>query len=420
MARKFTIKETDIIRMIIEEFNDNAFSEKITFSIADWAAFGTDESGNPKSLLINRMALNKQGRFDVKESFNENTYVKKEQSFVAMNIGSLNGEFVALNTIKDVTYDFIIEFLVAIDNIYVQQAITLAIEEIRARFIQYERKLEVEYPNIEDITSKTKTSETLKVIMTSGSIDYGFLGQISGHQYLTYSLPVTMQVTNFGEFANQQKIYLGVDSILDGSDPKMFLLEPNEWHYGRVDGVESAQVLPSKSDSTYKNSKEIKSVVKSKGFSFNMELQIDLLNEDVGPILKHFYKRSLKETLTVDTYTLKIETYLFYPDTKEFESSDSTYWEEQIEDNRDTVVGSISDISASDYEEGYAIRVTSGSLPLTYSYYKVKIVEGTYRIDNDLTMEREMICTYNQPPESLSKGEKIVNSIVLIPKYKIE
>ena len=275
MARGFTIKETDILQLLIEEFNDNAYSSKITFSLGDWI-LGQDSDGKAKGLLINRYSLNKQGRFDIKDSFDENTYAKESQSFVAMNVGALNGEFIALETIKDVVYDTTIEFLVAVDNIYVQQAITRAIEEVRKRFIQYERTLDVSYPNIEDMDSKVRTEETLKVIMMSGTIDYGSLTQISGKQYLMYSLPVTINATNFGEFANQQRVWLGVDSILDEGSIKMFLLEPNEWHYGTNLGVESAQLLPIKSETTHKNSKEIKSVPKSKGFSFNIELQMDL------------------------------------------------------------------------------------------------------------------------------------------------
>ena len=355
MARGFTIRETDVYRLILDELNDNALADKIKFSFADWTLI--DSEGNEKGLLINRLALRSEGSFDVKETFNEITYATTKSSFVAMGIAPLNGEFTALNTIKDVTYDTTVQFLVCVDNIIVQHAVTVAIEEVRARFIQYERLLDVEYANAEDTSSKVKTEETLKVIMMSGSIDYGSITQINGKQYLTYTLPITLQVTNFGEFANQQKIYLGVNTILDEGSVKMFLLEPNNWFYGTAKGVDSAMLLPSKASETQTNETEIKSIVKNKGFAFNLDLQMDLTDPTVGEILKHIYKESLVPSLIQYIYSLRVETYLY---------------------NR-----------------------TTGALVL----------------NTDLTMNRQMIITQNQPNEELSKGEKIVYSLVLIPYY---
>lgn len=356
MARGFTIKESDIYRLVIEELNNNAFSSKIQFSLADWLT-STDSDGSIKGLLISRLALNGNGRFDVQDTFDDEDYSKTSNSFVACSIGSLNGEIMALNTIKDVVYDTMIEFLVCADNINVQQAVTLAIEEVRARFIQYQRTLEVSYTNIDNLSSATRVSEVLKVIMMSGTIDYGSFVQINGKQYLTYTLPITIQVTNFGEFANQQKIYLGVDSILTGAVPTMFLLEPNEWHYGTASSVESAMLLPEKSSSTQQNNKEVKSITKDKGFAFTMEIQMDLQNATVGQLLKVIYKSSLLEELTQPVYTVKIETYLYNTSTK------------------------------------------------------------LYAIDSSLTMTRKMILTQNGPSESLSKGEKITYSLGFVPYY---
>ena len=58
MARDFSIKETDVYQIIIEELNDTALASKVQFSMGDWMAFGEDAQGNPKGLLINRYALN--------------------------------------------------------------------------------------------------------------------------------------------------------------------------------------------------------------------------------------------------------------------------------------------------------------------------------------------------------------------------
>ena len=357
MARGFTIKETDIYKLIIEEMNDSAFSGVIQFSFADWIT-NTDIDGNVKGLTINRFALNSNGKFDLTSKFNETTYANEKNSFVAMTIAPLNGELTALNTIKDVVCDTSIEFLVCADNINIQQAITLAIEEVRARFIQYQTTLDVSYVDLTNTSSKTRIEETLKVIMMSGTIDYGSFVQINSKNYLTYTLPIIIRATNFGEFANQQKIYIGVDSILDDNDDViMHLLEPNEWFYGTARGVESVMLLPDKASSTQVNQMEIKSIQKDKGFAFNLDVQMDLQDTTVGTLLRHFYKDSLQESLVNHIYTIKIEMYLY----------------------------------------------NSGT--------------GLYTIDNDLTVTRLMTCTQNQPNESLSKGEKIVYSLVFVPYY---
>jgi hypothetical protein len=357
MARGFTIKETDIYKLILDELNDNAFYPTITFSLADWIT-NIDDIGNEKGLLINRYAL-KNERFDVVQTMDEATYSSTKNSFVAISIGSLYGEFTALNTIKDVVYDTMVEFLVCSDNIAVQKVITLALEEVRARFIQYQTTLDVSYVDLNTPSSATRITETLKIIMMSGTIDYGAYTQISGKQYLTYTLPITIQATNFGEFANQQKIYIGVDQILTGAVPTMFLLEPNEWHYGTASGTESVMLLPDKASATHLNEQEIKSIEKDRGFSFNMEVQMDLQDATVGALLRHFYKYSVQESLIQPIYTVIIDMYLYDTQTK------------------------------------------------------------TYILDSDLRMDRKMICTQNQPNDTLSKGEKIVYSLVFIPYYDV-
>jgi hypothetical protein len=219
----------------------------------------------------------------------DSSYAVTKNSFVAISVGSLNGEFSALNTIKDVVYDTMVEFLVCADNINVQNLITLALEEVRARLIQYQRTLDTTYVDLDNPSSKTRIAETLKIIMMSGTIDYGAYTQINGKQYLTYTLPLTIQVTNFGEFANQQKIYVGTDQITTEGVVDMFLLEPTEWHYGTASGVESAMLLPDKASTNQTNQKEIKSVQKDKGFSVNMEVQMDLQDATVGELLRFIY-----------------------------------------------------------------------------------------------------------------------------------
>ena len=248
------------------------------------------------------------------------------------------------------------------NNINVQRAITIALEEVRKRLIQYQRIYTASYHDLDNVESSTKIEEVLKVIMMADTIDYGEIFIINGKQYLTYTMPLTIQITNFGEFANQQKIWLGVNEILDEGSVKMFLLEPNEWHWGTARGIESVQLLPDLANPTSTNGKEIKSISKNKGFAFNMELQMDFQDTNVGALCRWLYIDSMLEKLLEPEVTLKVEMYLY------------------------------------DYD------IDSG----TY---------GTYIIDNDLTMERKMILTQNQPAESVSKGEKLTHSLVIAPKY---
>jgi hypothetical protein len=358
MSRGFTIKETDVYRLILEELNNNAFSSKLSFSMADWV-MGVDSEGQPNGLLINKLALTKNdlSRFDIKETFSESTYMTTETPFVAFSVGPLNGEFIALPTIKDVVYDPTLTFLVCADNINVQRMITLALEEIRYRLIQYERVWNASYMDLDNLASTTKVTETLKVIITSGTIDYGDIIQINGKQYLTYTLPLTIRMTNFGEFANQQKIYLGTSDILETGSTKMFLLEPDEWHWGTARGTESVMFLPDLASAGSTNNKEIKSVVKNKGFSFTLDLQLDLYDSTVGELHKWLYKDSIQEKLVEPIMTLKVE------------------------------------------------------------FYRYNSVSETFVIDSDLTTTRTMALTQNQPNESMSKGDKLVHTLVLTPIY---
>jgi len=302
------------------------------------------------------LSQDNQSRFDSHISYDENTYAQQEEPFVAFDVSSLNGEIVALNTIKDIVYSPTLSFLVAVDNIIVHRLIKLAIEEVRFRWIQYERAFDVDYVDIDNTSSSTKVSETLKAIFKAETIDYGEIVQINNIQYLVYSLPLTLNLTNFGEFANQQKIYLGTDEILDDGNTKMFLLEPDEWHWGTARGTESVMLLPDLA-TTNVNSREIKSETKNKGFAFVIDLQLDFNDSTIGEFHEWLYKDSILEKHGDPTMKLQVDFY-------KYNSSSETF-----------------------------VKASS------------------------LTMEREMILVQNQPNEKLSKGDKIVFSLVLTPKY---
>jgi hypothetical protein len=89
-----------------------------------------------------------------------------------------------------------------------------------------------------------------------------------------------------------------------------------------------------------------------------MEIQMDLQDTTVGALLRHFYIKSVQESLIKPIYTVRMDMFLYDSVTK------------------------------------------------------------TYILDSDLRMERKMICTQNQPNETLSKGEKIVYSLVFIPYFE--
>lgn len=207
MYNKLTISERDILRFITQQFNNNSLGVK--FSIADFFQNGEN------SLFIQRKALDFE-RFDKSEIFDENTYAKQQFTFVAMSVNSLNGEFLALNEIKQVVYDTTIDFLICSEKPNVLLGITTAIEEVRKNLLQYFTTFKVSYMDLNNTSSKTPIEETLKVITMTGSMDYGQEVKINGKGYLTYSLPITMMFTNFGEFANQNKLKLGCSAVQFG------------------------------------------------------------------------------------------------------------------------------------------------------------------------------------------------------------
>jgi hypothetical protein len=62
--------------------------------------------------------------------------------------------------------------------------------------------------------------------------------------------------------------------------------------------------------------------------------------------------------------------------------------------------------------------ITNPICTLTIEMYLYDSSTETFLIDGELTMTRVMELTQNQPPESISKGEKLVHSLTLAPKYQ--
>ena len=305
MAVKYHINEVDIYKFITDTFNDNSSLGKIDFSIG---YYFLDEDGTNGGFV--KRFTQSGGRFDVKDSFDDNTYDLKNDSFVPMGIASLNSSYLAHDEIKEVTYEPNIEFLVYIENDVTYKVIELVIQEVRAKLVQYQTTIEVEFLNLEGGANIT---ETLKVIAMSGEIDYGQIVRIQGRSYLSISMPLTLEVTNYGEYANQEKIYLSVESINGGEFVEMY---PISWNYGVGIDVDGSQTLNDKSVFNIDRAKQVRYVPKTTAFGYSMAVQIDFRT----PILKKIYKDSRKPTqaTTTEIWTIKSTMEVFDDLTKTY------------------------------------------------------------------------------------------------------
>jgi hypothetical protein len=315
MAIKYHIDENAIYKFIVDTFNDNASkinteATPIDFSIGYYFM----DEGSPNGTFTRRFTQ-QNGRFDVKKTLDDETYLLDNTSFVPMNISSLNANYLAHNAIKEVTYEPQIEFLVYVEDIAVFTLIELVLKQIRARLIQFQTTLDVSYINIEDVNG-ARVGETLKVIVMSGELNYGSLVRVAGKTYLSMSMPLTIEVTNVGEYANQERIYLSVPSVNDGAYVEV---TPIAWNYGVGIDTDGAQML---NDHTvlagnYDKSKYVRSVVRTTAFTYGMGVQIDFNN----PILYKIFKDSRKPTpeTSTEVWKLKSEFSKFNPTTKEYE-----------------------------------------------------------------------------------------------------
>ena len=352
MAVKYHINEVDIYKFITDTFNDNSSLGKIVMSIG---YYFLDENGNNGG-FVKRFTQSK-GRFDVKQTFDDDTYELQNDSFVPMGISSLNANYLAHDKIKEITYEPIIELMVYIENDITYKVIELVIQEIRAKLIQYQTTLDVEFLNLDGGANIT---ETLKVIAMAGEIDYGQLATIQGRRYLSISMPLTLEVTNYGEYANQETIYLSVPSVNNGEYVEMY---PISWNYGTGIDTDGAQTLNDKSLLNLDRAKIIKHVPKTTAFGFAMAVQIDFKNE----ILYKIFKDSRKPTQATSTEIWKIKSEIKVLDT---------------------------DIESETY--------------------------GTYVVDDNLTLEEEeFILDKKAPIGELSKGEKIVYVLTFLPRWAL-
>lgn len=310
MSKKYHIEEMAIFKFIADEFNNNSSNGKVKFSIG---YYFMDEEGQMGG--FSRRFIQENGRFDVKKTLDNDTYELNDTSFVPMSIPMLNANYLAHDVIKEVTYEPTIEFLVYVENIATFHAIELVLKELRARFIQYQTTLDVSYINIDD-TSGDKIQETLKVIAMSGEINYGNIVRIANKAYLSISMPLTLEVTNHGEYANQERIYLSVPSIENGAYQEV---QPLAWNWGTGVDTYAAQTLNDKTNSIAR-SQYSRHIPKVTAFSYGMALQIDFR----FPILRKIYKDSRQPTQETvrELWLVKSEVSVFNYETKQWEVDD--------------------------------------------------------------------------------------------------
>jgi hypothetical protein len=348
MAVKYHINEVDIFKFITDIFNNNSSGGKIEYSIG---YYFLDEDGNNGGFV--KRFTQKGGRFDIKQTFDDDTYLLKNESFVPMAISNLNASYLAHDKIKEITYEPNIEFLIYIENDITYKVIELVMQEIRAKLIQYQTTLDVEFLNLEGGANIT---ETLKVIAMAGEIDYGQIVRIQGRSYLSISMPLTLEVTNYGEYTNQETIYLSVPSVSSGAEIEMY---PISWNYGVGIDVEGSQVLNDKSILNLDRAKQIRHVPKTTAFGFSMAVQIDFNN----PILKKIYLDSRKPTQATSTEIWKVKS--------------------------------------------------------TMSVLDTEATPKVYVVDTDLTLEDEFILDKKTPVDELSKGEKIIYALTFLPAWQV-
>lgn len=350
MSININIRERDIYKFILDELNDTVFKSRIKFMLGDSAR--TSDT----TMLIRRFTLNATNdSIDIVEELDELTYMTKRYPYVITNIGNLNPQYTALNTIKEATFDGVVNFLICEDDPDLFRASYWALEEVRSRLIQYHKVMRVQYYDMDNTSSSTWINEDIKLVVTSGGLSLDSIERINGRPYSSFSMPITIIATNYGEFANQEVISIGVSSILEGGNVKMFEIEPIEWGWGMGIETDTTQLVNDKAFTNEKNSERGRGVPKNKSFSWGCTLQIDFRNA----LLKKLYKDSRNKNLSSaeEIWYLKSEIKVYNPATQ------------------------------------------------------------AYEVDDDLTFEDTYILNMNKPAESLSKGDKLIWTIGLEPYY---
>lgn len=307
---KLLINENHIIEILLEEFNKNVVGVKYLYS--DWGKVGEfDSQGDFKgNLIIQRRAFD-NNRFDVIETFDETTYAIDEIEIVPIHFGNLNAEFLSHPLITQVNFSPDISVLVNADDPVKVKANQTALEEMRARFIQYSKNVKISNFNLDyDVTNQEYLTKNYKMVVTAGEIDYGDIETINGINYMVMSISINVFVTDKGFLSNQQKFIFGVDTIVDSNGyPKMFEMPLITWHWGTVVETNSIQLLNQKLNSGINKlrSAEVISNPQSKGFALTFYIEPDLHDE----FQLFLYKQSFKRENKIPKYYIEFKTYIY-------------------------------------------------------------------------------------------------------------
>jgi hypothetical protein len=167
----------------------------------------------------------------------------------------------------------------------------------------------VSYLDYDNPSSTTPITEDIKLVATTGGITREYIDRINGKSYLYFTLPITILATNYGEFANQEQISIGVSSILEGGSVKMFPIEPIEWSWGVGVDTGSAQLLNDITLSSLTKSEKIRHVPKSKAYAFSAVVQIDFNTPILRKIFRDSYKNNPASATEVWTITRQFMVY---------------------------------------------------------------------------------------------------------------
>ncbi|MDY0277919.1 MAG: hypothetical protein RBQ97_07525 [Acholeplasma sp.] len=312
MDKKYYIDEASVYKLIQDTFNDNISDGKIKFSIGYYFLDDNGASGG-----FSRRFAQQNGRFDVKKTLDDDTLLLEDKSFVPMNIPSLNGSFLAHKTIKEVNFNPTIEFLVYAEDIKTFALIEDVLKQVRAKLIQYQTSAIISYRNLDNLSDKTRIDELFKVIMMAGEISYGQLVPVAGKHYLSMSIDLAIEITDIGEYANQERIYLSVPSVNNGDYVE--ITEAIAWNYGVGIDLESSQMLNDHDvlSANYDKTRVIRSVPKTTAWSYAMGVQMNFKN----PILRKIFIDSRKpnQITSNEVWMLKSEMTVLNPETQAYE-----------------------------------------------------------------------------------------------------
>ncbi len=141
MKRKLIISENHIMKLILDQVNENSLG--VEFMLSNWQV-GEENDG---TLLIQRRHF-ENGRFDTVETFDDQTYSISEKTITPMGINSLNGSYLTHPDIQEINYSPELMFLVNADDEAIVSSNIIALEEVRARLMQYQKVFKISQYNL--------------------------------------------------------------------------------------------------------------------------------------------------------------------------------------------------------------------------------------------------------------------------------